>query len=64
MAYACPECGRQYDATLFQFGRSVRCECGEWVDRDRGHRRPPDGRHRPERMRACPTFPEDVTSQQ
>ncbi len=28
MAVSCPECGRQYDVTLFQFGRSLTCECG------------------------------------
>ncbi len=31
MAIQCPACGRQYDVTLFQFGRSVRCPCGETV---------------------------------
>lgn len=29
MAVICKRCGRQYDVTLFQFGRSIRCECGE-----------------------------------
>lgn len=29
MAIACPACGRQYDATLFEFGGSVACDCGE-----------------------------------
>ncbi|MFW6107849.1 MAG: histidine phosphatase family protein [bacterium] len=29
MAVVCTRCGRQYDVTLFQFGRTVRCECGE-----------------------------------
>lgn len=29
MAVVCKRCGRQYDVTLFQFGRTVRCECGE-----------------------------------
>ncbi len=29
MAILCPRCGRQYDATLFQFGRLVTCDCGE-----------------------------------
>lgn len=32
MAIPCPRCGRQYDVTLFQFGRTVTCECGEVVD--------------------------------
>ena len=28
MAVVCKRCGRQYDVTLFQFGRSITCECG------------------------------------
>jgi dsDNA-specific endonuclease/ATPase MutS2 len=32
MAIVCPACGRQYDVTLFQFGASVACDCGERVD--------------------------------
>jgi len=28
MAVICPDCGRQYDISLFAFGRIVRCECG------------------------------------
>jgi probable phosphoglycerate mutase len=31
MAVVCKRCGRQYDVTLFQFGRTVRCECGEML---------------------------------
>lgn len=31
MAIVCPNCGRQYDATLFEFGQSVACDCGEVV---------------------------------
>ena len=31
MAIPCPRCNRQYDITLFQFGRKVICECGEVV---------------------------------
>ena len=31
MALVCPRCGRQYDITLFEFGRSVTCECGTVV---------------------------------
>lgn len=30
MAIVCKKCGRQYDVTLFQFGRSIECDCG-WV---------------------------------
>ena len=37
MALQCPRCGRQYDVTLFEFGRSVRCDCGATVDLERGH---------------------------
>ena len=28
MAIRCPECGREYDVTLFEFGRSICCDCG------------------------------------
>jgi uncharacterized protein with PIN domain len=31
MAIACAKCGRQYDVTLFQFGRTINCACGERV---------------------------------
>lgn len=31
MAVKCPECGREYDVTLFEFGGSVKCVCGEEV---------------------------------
>ncbi len=31
MAIRCPYCGRGYDVTLFEFGRSVTCVCGETV---------------------------------
>ncbi len=33
MAIPCPRCGRQYDVTLFQFGRTIHCTCGERVGR-------------------------------
>ena len=39
MAYCCPRCGRQFDATLFEFGRTVQCPCGRTVDIRDGHRR-------------------------
>jgi len=39
MAIECHECGRQYDITLFAFGRTVECECGATVDARRPHRR-------------------------
>jgi len=31
MSIPCPRCGRQYDVTLFQFGRTIHCTCGERV---------------------------------
>jgi uncharacterized protein with PIN domain len=31
MAISCTKCGRQYDVTLFQFGRTINCACGERV---------------------------------
>lgn len=38
MAIVCPQCGAQYDFTLFQFGRGVSCDCGAWVDLSTGNR--------------------------
>lgn len=31
MAITCPGCHREYDVTLFQFGRTIHCTCGERV---------------------------------
>ncbi|HEX8248675.1 MAG TPA: Mut7-C RNAse domain-containing protein [Pyrinomonadaceae bacterium] len=31
MAISCGKCGRQYDVTLFQFGRTINCACGARV---------------------------------
>lgn len=31
MAISCFHCGRQYDVTLFQFGRTINCACGRRV---------------------------------
>ena len=31
MAISCAKCGRQYDVTLFQFGRTINCACGKRV---------------------------------
>ncbi len=28
MAISCGKCGRQYDVTLFEFGRTINCACG------------------------------------
>ncbi len=32
MAITCPKCGSQFDATLFEFGTRVRCDCGTEVE--------------------------------
>jgi predicted Zn finger-like uncharacterized protein len=37
MAIQCPRCGAQYDVTLFQFGRTVRCRCGRILDARKPH---------------------------
>ncbi|MFO0981930.1 MAG: hypothetical protein U1E76_09345 [Planctomycetota bacterium] len=37
MAILCARCGRQFDVTLFEFGRAVTCECGALVRGDRAH---------------------------
>jgi len=31
MGVPCPGCGRQYDVTLFSFGRTIHCTCGHRV---------------------------------
>ena len=31
MAISCTKCARQYDVTLFQFGRTINCACGARV---------------------------------
>jgi transcription initiation factor TFIIIB Brf1 subunit/transcription initiation factor TFIIB len=41
MAIICPKCGAQYDVTLFQFGRTVICDCGQIVDAKQPHQKPP-----------------------
>lgn len=38
MALKCPQCGAEYDVTLFTFGRGIRCDCGSWVDMNEGHK--------------------------
>lgn len=37
MAITCPNCGHQYDSTLFVFGKSVHCDCGTRFDISEGH---------------------------
>jgi len=40
MAIPCPGCGRQYDVTLFAFGRTVDCTCGARVALELRHVEP------------------------
>ena len=41
MAVPCPGCGREYDVTLFEFGRTLWCTCGRRVAlAAREHRQP------------------------
>jgi hypothetical protein len=37
MAIRCPNCGAEYDVTLFAFGRRLHCDCGARVDLAVGH---------------------------
>jgi hypothetical protein len=37
MSLRCPKCGREFDVTLFQYGRAVRCPCGELLSSGDGH---------------------------
>jgi hypothetical protein len=37
MAIRCPNCGAEYDVTLFPFDRKLHCDCGAWVDLAVGH---------------------------
>ncbi len=32
MAITCPKCGSQFDATLFEFGNRVHCDCGTEIE--------------------------------
>ncbi len=61
MALVCRQCGEQYDAALFGFGRAVRCGCGAWVDLAAGHVRgaettAADGQRRPGLVLSSPAF--------
>lgn len=29
MAVRCPQCGKEFDVALFQFGSKIRCDCGK-----------------------------------
>lgn len=42
MAVPCPRCGREYDVTLFQFGRTIHCTCGARVGLEKRIRLPDD----------------------
>jgi DNA-directed RNA polymerase subunit RPC12/RpoP len=37
MSLRCPKCGREHDATLFEFGREVVCACGKRLSLKSGH---------------------------
>lgn len=37
MAITCPRCHAQYDVTLFAFGRTVKCDCGQVIQWEQGH---------------------------
>jgi dsDNA-specific endonuclease/ATPase MutS2 len=34
MAIICPRCKSQYDITLFQFGNTVKCDCGYEINQN------------------------------
>lgn len=44
MSLKCPKCGREFDVTLFEYGRYVSCPCGEKISLVDGHVRE-GGRH-------------------
>ena len=37
MAIRCPKCGKEFDVTLFEFGRGIDCECGTTISLESGH---------------------------
>ena len=43
MSIRCPHCGHEFDVTLFQFGRRVRCSCGEIVAMESKHGKSSEG---------------------
>lgn len=45
MAIVCPGCGREYDVTLFQLGRTIHCTCGRRVGLEHRLTLPHDGGH-------------------
>lgn len=52
MGVPCPGCGREYDVTLFDFGRTIQCTCGSRVARET--------RRRPLRPGEAPAFLADA----
>jgi len=36
MSIICPKCKSQYDITLFQFGRALKCDCGYVINPNEG----------------------------
>ena len=52
MAVTCADCGREYDITLFQFGRTVLCDCGRTVSADEPRRARADAQSEELRRRA------------
>jgi hypothetical protein len=47
MAIKCPQCGAEFDVTLFTFDRKIQCDCGAWVDLAVGHQQTTKGEQRP-----------------
>jgi hypothetical protein len=43
MSIKCPQCGAEYDVTLFTLDRSIRCDCGVNVDLVVGHQQTSEG---------------------
>lgn len=38
MAIICPKCRSQYDITLFEFGKTLKCDCGYVIDPNKNQR--------------------------
>jgi hypothetical protein len=47
MAIICPKCGAQFDVSLFAFGRTVTCDCGQVVDATQPQQSPQDKQNPP-----------------
>jgi hypothetical protein len=50
MSFICPDCGKEYDATLFAFSRTVECDCGRALSGE--HRMNVPRRHSPAQREA------------